>query len=328
LEGGGTALKFGFSLSRIAGRATPKEATDSDSVKTDGTKLTLRSTLHYLWDQAHFNRWAPNMAGKRNWFVIRKYLLQAAADKMAKGTALSNMLYLPETFSVERKDEIAQSRAQMMAKLAAPEKGVRKLQVLIGEVKEIATSRYGYKVVVKHLPDFHFMLNEDVWKRMNKRFADELELWEGLEDARLIVIATFSVGPTGLASIEEMALMVVTDNWIPFENYFDKGLIDTLTAEGRRFVKGLRYNLPSNSPLASAVLTDTTPSPIALYVITYAANNTCRTLANELIEESQIPSWLWVAGEGNMPALPALQGYERTPITVPLLDDDDEIEED
>jgi Protein of unknown function (DUF1173) len=47
---------------------------EKNSVKTDGNKLSLRGTLHYLWEQAGFNKWSPGMAGKRNWFVIRKYL--------------------------------------------------------------------------------------------------------------------------------------------------------------------------------------------------------------------------------------------------------------
>src|SRR3546814_10419832 len=78
------------------GRAAPTPGTgESDSVRTDGAKLTLRGTLHYLWEQAGFNRWAPAMSGKRSWGVIRKYILQAAADKTAdrKSTRLNSSHY-------------------------------------------------------------------------------------------------------------------------------------------------------------------------------------------------------------------------------------------
>lgn len=50
---GETALKLDFSLSRVAGRsAMPMADSSNDSVATDGTRLSLRGLLHYLWDQA------------------------------------------------------------------------------------------------------------------------------------------------------------------------------------------------------------------------------------------------------------------------------------
>ena len=73
-----TALRFDFALSKGASKAIPSVNTEAkNSVKTDGKKLSLRGLLHYLWEQAEFNKWSPGMAGKRNWFVIRKYLYEA-----------------------------------------------------------------------------------------------------------------------------------------------------------------------------------------------------------------------------------------------------------
>jgi len=86
-EDGVTRLKFDFSLSKTGARALPvaKEQAEAGGVKTDGSKLSLRALLHYLWDQAEFNRWRRGMAGKRNWAVIGKFLLEAAEGKTAKG---------------------------------------------------------------------------------------------------------------------------------------------------------------------------------------------------------------------------------------------------
>ena len=74
----------------------------------------MRGVLHYLWDEAGLNRWTPAMAGKRSWFVVRKYLLQAAENKAAKGSPLGDSLFIPETFQVEHRDEIL---ARQLAKL-------------------------------------------------------------------------------------------------------------------------------------------------------------------------------------------------------------------
>lgn len=304
-DSGTTALKFDFSLSKAAGRAAPTPSgKEPDSVKTDGNKLSLRGTLHYLWEEAGFNRWAPKMAGRRSWSVIRKYLLQSASDKTAKGTSLAELMYMPEPFAAEHKDAIAQRRLAQLGKCAAAEKGARRLMLVIGDVKEFAVARYGHKVVLKHAPDFHLMLADDIYKRIFKRFAVELELWNLLDVSHLVLIGTMSIGPTGVASLEEAALMCVSENWIPFESTADKMVLDALTAQGLRFMKGMRYNLSSTRPLACAVATDTVPHPTAMYVLPVSASEDYIATMDALIAESSLASWVWRVGDEPMPALP------------------------
>ena len=72
---GETTLKLDFSMSRIAGRsAAPVAGSAGDSVTTNGTKLSLRGLLHYLWDQAELTRWQPGFAGKRTWEIGRAHV--------------------------------------------------------------------------------------------------------------------------------------------------------------------------------------------------------------------------------------------------------------
>lgn len=301
---GVTALKFDFSLTKGASRQAPiPSGAESDSVKTDGNKLTLRSTLHYLWVEAEFNKWSPAMAGKRNWGVIRRYLLQAAENKVAKGNGLSEILYIPETFILDKKDEIAQRRIAQTMKIATSQKGTRKLMLAIGEVKEVGTARYGYKIVMKHLPDFSFMLTDELHKKLLKRFGPEMELTSEEGQTHLIAIATFGIGGTGIASIEEIALMPTTENWIPFEHMYDKTLLDMLTEGKRRFVKGMRYNMASNRPLACVVLSDL-QKPLAMYIVPPGASEEYNTALDALIAESKLDSWVWRVEDGSMPAIP------------------------
>lgn len=304
-EIGVTALKLQFSLTKSGGRAAPTAGEgESDSVKTDGNKLSLRALLHFLWEEAGFHKWSPSMQGKRNWHVLRKYLLQAAQHKSAKGGALAECLYVPEPFSSEQKQAIAQRRTAQLARVA-PGAGQanRKLMLLIAEVKELSPSRNGHKLVAKHVPDFHFMMNADLYNRLTKRFDLELSLWDSIDGAHLVTIATFGVNGAGVASIEEMGLMVTTENWIPFESLSDKSLLDCLAENGRRFVKGLRYNLSASRPLATAVLTDTAV-PTALYVHPPGVGEDYATALTELIEGSKMTSWIWQADAGEMPPLP------------------------
>ena len=97
VDAGVTILRLGFSLSRTGRNPAPAAAPrEGDSVKADASKLSLQATLHYLWEEAGFHRWSERMSGKRNWFVIRRHLLQTADGKTAKGAPLSDVLYIPK----------------------------------------------------------------------------------------------------------------------------------------------------------------------------------------------------------------------------------------
>ena len=74
------------------------------------------------------------MTGKRNWFVIRKHLVQAAENKIAKAP-FSDVLYIPEVFAAERKAELAQRHLSAVSRIRATGAGPRRLMLLIGEVR-------------------------------------------------------------------------------------------------------------------------------------------------------------------------------------------------
>lgn len=313
LETGTVALKLDFALNKAPGRAPPAPSGDSsDSVKTDGKKLTLRSLLHYLWDESGMTKWSPKMAGKRSWFVIQKYVVGAAQGKLTKGSEFANSLYVPEPFYFDRKDEIASRREAKFGELQRQDKGGRKLMVLVGEVKEICPGRYGHKIVVKHVPDCHFMLPDDVHKRLKKRFEGELALWEAMEDSHLMAITTFGVGPTGVAGIEEIALMITTENWIPFESVQEKMLIDRLTEQSRHFVKGMRYNMPLDRPLATVVLSDTRPTPTGMYIVGADSSDEEIAAVEELAGNSSLEHWFWRVGVESMPEFPRTTAASET----------------
>lgn len=303
-EQGFTELRFDFSMARISGKRPASESgSEKDSIKAETSKLTLRSTLHYLWEQAGLNRWTPAMAGKRTWFVIRKHLLHSAEDKLAKGKSLASQLFIPETFSQDKKDTIKSHWLSLVSRMSSHNNGPRPLMILIGEVKEFVPSRYGYQMKIKHAPDVFFGLHEETYKKLAKRFGHEIET-AMMEGIRLITIATFSTNSTGIAAIEEIALMNTTDSWIPFENIFEKALIEKMTEQSRRFTKGMRYNLSTSKPLAAAVLSDTAPQPTACYIVPAEANDEFSVALNQLQSDSQLASWSWNTTDYDPPTLP------------------------
>lgn len=282
-ESGLSALKVGFSLTKVGSRATPVAgANGADSVAGDTRKLSLRSLLQYLWHQAKLTAWTSRWYGKRHWWNIRWHLLEAARQMTVKGGMLSDVLFVPEPFRAHDKAAIEQRRSLVLAPALPPRSGPRKLMVLVGEVKDISPARTGHRLIIKHVPDFPFMLDEQLHRRLRARFESELMLWSADEASHLMAIATFGLPPTGLAVIEEMALMVVSENWIPYESVYEKKLIDSLATLNLRSVKGLRYSLRPERPSATAVL-QRQPRPLALYIIPPTVDETYEEALDELI---------------------------------------------
>ncbi len=302
---GETTLKLDFPLTKMPGRSQiPPAGGDSDSVASDGTRLSLRGLLHYLWDQAELTRWLPGFAGKRTWGTVRKHLLLAAEDKIARRGSLQSRLYIPELFSVDQRDAInARRTAQWAQAIAAPGKP-QHLMLLIAEVKEIVPARYAFKAVVKHVPDLAFALDERLYRRLGRRFESELALWSATENIHMVMAATFTVAASGIPSIVELSLMPVSRCWLPVEDEFEKQLVERLVTNGRSFVKGLRYNLGAGCALASAALTDCEGSAPLLFVVRAGGEDTGR---HRQALDPSVPVWLWHPLREAIPALPARQ---------------------
>lgn len=310
---GKTTLKLDFPLTKILGRSTlPSSASRySHSVTTVGTKLSLKGLLHYLWDQAELTRWRPGFTSKRSWATVRKHLLQAAQHKIARGSDLQDRLYIPEAFYVEQRDAINARRLAHWGH-SLPMQGLpQDLILLIGEVKAIEAARYGYKVVVKQVPDQAFAIDECLYRKLGYRFMRELALWSASEAVHMVMISTFVVSAQGIPTIQELSLMPATAQWIPVESAFELQLIDTLVNEGRAFTRGLRYGASPSQMVATAILTDTSSSPCPLYVLSQPGSNDDTP---QMLTTSSSP-WVWRTSYGGMPQLPAklrpLSSFEK-----------------
>jgi hypothetical protein len=316
---GETTLKLGFTLTKLNGRSgAPAAGGSANSVASDGTSLSLRSLLHYLWDQAELTRWQPGFSGKRSWATVRRHLLQAVQCKVVRGNSLAASLFVPEVFSVDQRVAIqARRSAQWVQAMASPASGKpQRLLVLIAEVKEIAPARYGYKAVVKHLPDQAFALDDQLYRRMARRFEPELALWGATDQIHMVMIATFGLNSAGLPALAELSLMPVTAQWIPVEHIFELQLVETLVREGRSFIKGLRFNLDQAQWMACATVTDTGERAVELSIAApglQAQANTCIDSAEGTTRE--VTSWLWRPDESAMPALP--RPHRSTQSTAP-----------
>ena len=136
------------------------------------------------------------------------------------------------------------------------------------------------------------------------RFIKELGLWNNYGDqCHLMFICTILKTPSDLPLIQEISFMLVNKQWIPFESKYEYDLIEEMIESKRQFIKGLRYNLPSNKPLASLVAVDTVPKPTGMYIIPSNESEAYIQGIEQMIEESDYAAWQWEI-EKAMPGLP------------------------
>jgi hypothetical protein len=296
---GTTALRLGFSLSKTGTRAAPEPSdSPSSTVATDGNKLSLRAVLHYLWDEAELTTWHAGFAGHRPWGVVYQRLRAAVDGKLIRKNPLGASLFVPEPFSADRKTQIDQRRIKAWASARRQPGKPTKLLIGVGEIKGIEPASHGFKIQVRHQPGHPWFLDEDLYRKLTKRFATELELWQMAEagDVRLLAICTFSVSQAGYANVEQLSLMTTDRNWLPFSGDADRTLLNTAIAEERSFRKVLSYN-GSATTIASLIFTDTSPA-IAAFIDRRAGD------ADDDTAISGLPVWNWRTEE-DMPDLPS-----------------------
>lgn len=147
-----------------------------------------------------------------------------------------------------------------------------------------------------------FFMDADLGRSFDKLTAAKAMMVEATEGAHMIAIATFSMRGN-YAEIREIAVMPVTADWIPFDDEREITLVKALA--DRNFVKCLRYNLRADAPVASVLLTDTTP-PTALYVPPHDLAPEAEAELREIATEGAYPAWIWSAGEFEMQELPMI----------------------
>lgn len=303
---GKAELKLDFTLTKRGPRSGPGAPAEPSepNIRSEAKKLSLRATLHYLWETGELSEWRSVWAGKRGWGRVRNSLLNAAGQMTARGGSLSDMLYVPEVYYPKDKDGIAARRAATLKGIQATGPGPRKLMLMVAEVKAFAPAREGQRIIVRHLP-FPLMVEEGASRRLAARHEAELELWRSNEASHLIMVCTFGISAAGIASVEEIALMVVTEHWIPFETIDELRLLEKLSVVKRKSVKGLRFNLSRDQPIVSVMLPEQKPAPIAMFIVpTGASEDYERALGDMTDARPEITPWVWRVAEGEMPRLP------------------------
>lgn len=296
-----TTLKLDFSLSRSSRRlVTSQTSVCATSAAHSCPRLSLRGLLLYLWEQAGLTRWHPGFAGKRPWAMVRRRLLQASDSKIVAGRPLLGRLFVPEPFSIEQCDAIGRRRANFWA-IVSNSSSSGQLLLLIGELKEIAPTRCGFRAIVKQMPDQAFIINERLYDRITRHLHPALAVWNAADDVRMLVIATFGIGTSGVPTISELSLAPTTREWIPIDDAFEQQLIERLVAEDRSFLKSAHIDHSPHGLIPCATLTDSLAPAPELYIVAGGNQDLDREPAARVVDRNR---WSWHVSDGPMPPLP------------------------
>jgi len=222
-------------------------------------RLTLEQLLHWIWRSASLNRWGP--AWKRDWWRVERELTSATATAVVHGESLSQLLYIPPAFRRDREDTIRAGWDSFAARLRTSAAGGVSGGLVIGHVKEVTRSQFGYRISLRHLAPKVYA-DSALYAALAKQAPLALSMVSLQEQMKCAVIALLEVtmSAKGYLHARRGVLILTGERFIPADNLHELVLVNELTTQDRRFERP-----EPGDGLGDFLLLDTTP-PTALEV--------------------------------------------------------------
>jgi len=292
---GDSKLSLAFSLStRHRNLDTTVRQAIGETCHGTTPRLSMLGMLHYLWDQAELTHWHPSFRGRRSWAVVRKRVMDAAAQMQASRRSLGELLHLPESFVEDRVQAVREQRRKFFATAEAE----RRLALVVGELKSIHRSRDAWRLAIRHMPELPILLDDGMYRKACARFSHELELWRADDRVRLLALVAVSVGALGALQATSLSLSCTSSEWLPFSDRAEWSLLSALLGQQRSFIRALQYGLAPPAGQARvpyAFLTDTAQRSQPLFIDQ-------RSCTDDSGQEPAAWTWNWL--NEDMPCFP------------------------
>ena len=310
-ELGKVEIRTDFPLARFGGKAPPRGGPgdgglEPTAVSAPRKRMSLRAVLHFLYERAGFNRWYPGMEGKRTQNVIRNFLMEAARGVTLKGDMLDQRLYVPETFRVEKQEEIGARRREKLAMLMSPGADVQfKLGIVIGQFVDVEPTAYGRRITVKHMPDVPLYIENKAWEKAERAYGSILQARDADVERKpkVVMAALIYAKREHLYQVDTLTFMLVSEQWVPLNGLYELDLVERLQAERRVFWKPLKYDAKSAAGYPSVLLLDSEGGPKALHVVSPFMDPKEQAATRKSAEGEGNVVWLWETDKV-MPLLP------------------------
>lgn len=266
--------------------------------------IELLGLIHLLWEFSNNAKWFPQRKGKvhytRSWSSAHYFLNKTTERITAKGKPLSQNLYIVPPYNPTQADNVAQEFAKFIAPViqagtvkAQQNKDDIVCKLILGEVRDITPSKYGFVVRIKNLAQ-PLYISENRFDRVRNSYHLACNAIES-EHASAIAIASVTSTSSGNLTVEKMALMPVSKAYIPFESSFELKISQMLIEQGRCFEKPMRYDSEALT-LPDFILCDAEypRMPFEIYGMTGNSDYDIRkNQKRELYKSSNIPCWEW-----------------------------------
>lgn len=236
--------------------AGPSRAPVNRAPSTRQASMKLLGLLHYLWEEAGLNHWKPAFAGKRKASLAYWWINNAADDVWAGQAKLVDHLLLPAFGTDTREAE----RNRVRAAAALEEK--RRL-IVIAPLAGFTQERFVEMSRRLKIGGFHGMpsayMKNGLWDSTVRRFPNAIAAWRSGHGTIAIAQVELKQGQKSVyASVIDMALMSITGDFVPVESSYERVVAELLVAQGRSFIKPMRYDAGADLVLPDFILTDTT----------------------------------------------------------------------
>ncbi|MDF4211134.1 DUF1173 family protein [Pseudomonas protegens] len=231
------------------GKTESKPAAKAGESKT---AMTLLGLLHLLWSEANLNTWTPAMTGKRNLGLVHHLLMNTASK------VLTSRLRLAEALVVATSNSSGKQPDANAAKVGKAIKNGRRL-IVIAPLAAYTPEREECSNNYLTITGFHgvprIMVEAEEWASVKRRFVREIAAWS--RGYRVVaIVQTDKPISRSKANALDIALMVVSNEWIPVESSYEAAIESKLRTESRRFTKPLRFDSTEEVVFPDFWLTD------------------------------------------------------------------------
>jgi hypothetical protein len=254
----------------------------------DGGLVSIEGLLDLLMEMAELNVLRPD-AGARTWREARKALAEGADGITTPDGDLAAQILLPNSFN---KDDYGTERLGQEAFLTVPDCA----RLVCAPLRELRPTTYGWRVILKHMPDTRFWLSRTVAESLVERAAGTFDPGT----APLPGLALMRVKPGGKPGeflVCDIALRRTDRRFMPCLSEQEAQVADELSAARRALLRPLRFDAPWQRALADYALLDCAGAPLPVLVLAPTGSEALdlakKTLAGALRHRGDFPCGVW-----------------------------------
>ncbi|WP_245967042.1 DUF1173 family protein [Sphaerisporangium album] len=250
----GTTIRLDAALTlRLAGSATIPTQSSPLPVEGIGRRTVgLLGLLHFLWEHARLNIWRTGW--RRNWANCYVQLSRPIQDCLINRQDLTEALHVVPPYQPQTAFQTDAVFEAFVSRLIRQGKSGRR-GLLLGELKSIAPTKYGARVMLRHLRTPVFIalpLLERIQHKYRPAFSKVRA-----DHSRQIALLVVERTAKGNLSVVEAAVMLTNRAYVPGDSSYEVLMADHLIASGRSFLKPMHYD--GGAVFPDFILTDVEP---------------------------------------------------------------------